>query len=68
MHYPDNSTEHHKVISFLHAAEIARFFRKKTEQNKQKYWKQNKQKYCYSLKLKDCAHLEDITHHYWLNF
>ena len=29
MYYPDNSTEHHKVISFLHAAEIARFFRKK---------------------------------------
>ena len=62
MYYKDNSTEHHKAISILHAVEIPRFFRK----NK----KQNKQKYRYSLKLKGCAHyslLEDITH-YWLNF
>ena len=31
MYYQDNSTEHHKAISILHAIEIPRFFRKKQE-------------------------------------
>ena len=31
MYYQDNSTEHHKAISILHAVEIPRFFRKKQE-------------------------------------
>ena len=63
MYYQDNSTQHHKVISFLHANRNFQVLLKKIR-------KQNKQKYCYFLKLKGCAHnslLEDITH-YCLNF
>ena len=57
MYYWDNSTEHYKVISILHAVEIVRFFRRKQETKF--YGKRKQETTFYSL-------LEYISY-YWLN-